>query len=174
MPSRSAPFRPDSPVVAELASGGVLFATGNGRVLVLHEREEDRWGFPKGHVEPGESLREAAEREVAEETGLEGIRLRDEVGTVVYRFYDPKARHNVLKIVVYFAGHAPERALSPEPIFDRGVWLPASRARGRLRYATDRRILAAALRWRRRDHPLPGTGPAGGGGRRRRSPPGRA
>lgn len=45
--------------------------------LLLQERDEhpvidpERWGFPGGHLEPGETPQEAAYRELAEETGVE-------------------------------------------------------------------------------------------------------
>jgi 8-oxo-dGTP pyrophosphatase MutT (NUDIX family) len=33
----------------------------------------DLWVFPKGHIEPGESVGEAAAREVREEAGVEAL-----------------------------------------------------------------------------------------------------
>lgn len=41
---------------------------------------EDSWGFPGGALEFGESLREAAVREVLEETGIE-VELGELIGT---------------------------------------------------------------------------------------------
>jgi 8-oxo-dGTP diphosphatase len=43
-------------------------------LLVRRANPPDRglWGFPGGHIEPGETLFAAAERELAEETGLHG------------------------------------------------------------------------------------------------------
>ncbi|MHB8351915.1 MAG: NUDIX domain-containing protein [Thermoplasmata archaeon] len=133
-------------MVAELASGAVIFSEQRSRVLLLHEAAEDRWGFPKGHVETGESLRAAAKREINEETGLDRIELGAEIGTVMYRFFDPAASRNVLKIVVYFLGISRQRAVTTESIFDRWGWESPGRARDRLRFATDRHMLAAALR----------------------------
>lgn len=49
---------------------GILFIHDN-EVLLLHRTDRDEWEGPGGHVEAGESLREAAIRECEEETGIE-------------------------------------------------------------------------------------------------------
>jgi 8-oxo-dGTP pyrophosphatase MutT (NUDIX family) len=50
-------------------SAGVIVT--DGRVVLLgHATRSPRWDIPKGVVEPGETVREAALRELAEETGL--------------------------------------------------------------------------------------------------------
>jgi 8-oxo-(d)GTP phosphatase len=41
-----------------------------GRVLLVHRPKYDDWSLPKGKLEPGEHVLQAAVREVAEETGL--------------------------------------------------------------------------------------------------------
>lgn len=48
----------------------------NGRWHCLALRAYRNWDFPKGLVEPGEEPRDAALREVEEETGLTGLALR--------------------------------------------------------------------------------------------------
>lgn len=54
---------------------GVLAVVERGGKLLLVRRANppDRglWGFPGGRVEPGESLADAAERELREETGVD-------------------------------------------------------------------------------------------------------
>ncbi|UQN06366.1 NUDIX hydrolase [Deinococcus sp. QL22] len=50
-------------------AGGVVFSS-LGRVLLVRYRGSGAWAFPKGHVEPGETLEQTAVREVQEETGV--------------------------------------------------------------------------------------------------------
>lgn len=51
-----------------VAVGVALFDRAGS--ILLHKRPDGTWGLPGGHLEPGESLEEAAAREVQEETGL--------------------------------------------------------------------------------------------------------
>ncbi len=55
-------------------AGGVVVRRDGRRVRVLLVRSSDgmHWLFPKGHIEAGESARQAAAREVREETGVIG------------------------------------------------------------------------------------------------------
>lgn len=143
-------YRTDAPSASELAAGAVLFRSGADEVVLLHHRGEDRWCFPKGHVEEGESIRDAAHREVLEETGLSEVRLLDEVGEVHYRFFDPRKHRNVLKTTVYWVAEVDHGELTPEPIFDRAEWLSHNAALARLHYDTDRAALQMAVDWRAR------------------------
>lgn len=49
------------------------------RVLLTKRRDNSQWCLPSGGVEPGESVAEACEREVFEETGL-SVRVKRFVG----------------------------------------------------------------------------------------------
>jgi ADP-ribose pyrophosphatase YjhB (NUDIX family) len=55
------------------------------RILLMKRSDNEHWGLPGGYVEPGESVRSAARREVVEETGVE-----IEVGRLVGVYSDPR------------------------------------------------------------------------------------
>ncbi|HEX2863772.1 MAG TPA: NUDIX domain-containing protein, partial [Deinococcales bacterium] len=49
---------------------GVIARDGQGRILLQQRRDDGTWGLPGGWVGPGESVAQAAAREVLEETGF--------------------------------------------------------------------------------------------------------
>lgn len=44
-------------------------ANNDAKILLMQRADNGHWGLPGGHVEPGESVAQAAVREVLEETG---------------------------------------------------------------------------------------------------------
>lgn len=83
----------------------------------------DHWGFPKGHAEKGESPKEAAERELHEETGMKIIRyLPEPYLTETYQII--RGFHLVEKTVrFYFAEVTTPYVLQKEELIE-GKWLP--------------------------------------------------
>lgn len=71
----------------ERSAGGVVFRMDAGQPLFLLIRDSyQNWGFPKGHIEPGEQADDAARREVSEETGLGGLIIRGPIDTIDWFF----------------------------------------------------------------------------------------
>ena len=65
-------------------SAVVRRAAGAHEILLMRRSDNGCWGLPGGYVEAGESVTDAAAREVAEETGW-----RVEVGRLVGVYSDP-------------------------------------------------------------------------------------
>lgn len=91
-----------------------------------------KWTFPKGHVEKGEDIEEAAARETLEELGLEQVRLLEYLGAIDIWFRDrfEKKGQLINKDIHYYLFEAPPGSkLYPDPdqhAYD-AKWVPMSR-----------------------------------------------
>lgn len=63
----------------EFSAGGIIFKKDSARILflVIYSKKNNIWGFPKGHLEHGETEKEAAQREIKEEIGLNDLHFID-------------------------------------------------------------------------------------------------
>jgi len=114
--------------------------TGNDYILMIRHRPGGYRSFPKGHVEPGETERETAMREVMEETSVR-ITLIPDFRHVVC--YTPAPA--VEKEVVYFLARTEQVDIRPR----RGEiaqveWIPLLQAERYLTHENDKRVLNAA------------------------------
>ncbi|MBP2057740.1 8-oxo-dGTP pyrophosphatase MutT (NUDIX family) [Lactobacillus colini] len=59
-------------MIHEYSAGGLIYRLKDNEVqlLIVQSNINGSWGFPKGHLEQGETNRQAARREVLEEVGL--------------------------------------------------------------------------------------------------------
>ena len=79
-------------------AAGALFFDDEGRVLLVKPTYKDGWDIPGGYVEPGETPREACEREVAEELGI-----RPKIGQLLVADWAPSEAEGD-KILFIFDG----------------------------------------------------------------------
>lgn len=65
-----------------VSAGGIVRKIVNGEVFIVLIKSIGRpdWVLPKGHVENGETIEEAAIREIGEETGLKNIIILRKLG----------------------------------------------------------------------------------------------
>ncbi len=103
-----------------------------------------KWGFPKGHLENGETPAEAALRETAEETGLNDLVLHGPIRIIDWHFRHKGER--IHKYCHFFLMESP--AAEPDPQVDEGItdfrWLPFDRALKTLSYDNARSALKRA------------------------------
>lgn len=90
----------------EFSAGGVIFKkdlAGYKFLLInnaaLKDPSKSYWGFPKGHLDPGETSKDAALREVKEEVGIEA-EILEKIGDSKYVF--PWQGEKIFKIVTMF------------------------------------------------------------------------
>jgi 8-oxo-dGTP pyrophosphatase MutT (NUDIX family) len=102
------------------------------------------WSLPKGHLEPGETAEDAAIREVAEETGIQG-KILGSLGTIDFWFIADGRR--VHKTVHHYLLEAVSGELSDSDIEVTAVeWVPLAAIAGRLAYPDERGLIDAAGR----------------------------
>jgi 8-oxo-dGTP pyrophosphatase MutT (NUDIX family) len=129
----------------EVSAGGVVYRMEDGRALFLLINDSYRnWGFPKGHLEKGERPEAAAQREVAEETGLADLSVRGELATIDWHFrFRGKLIH---KVCHFFLMETATMKTSPQR--EEGItackWLPIEEALVLISYANAREVLQRA------------------------------
>ena len=107
MPTSRLPQHPGQaslPTVEEVSAGGVVVDTSDAELRVaiiarLNRGGRLEWCLPKGHPEGKESNEEAAVREIAEETGIEG-KILAPLGSIDYWF--TVSGHRVHKTVHHY------------------------------------------------------------------------
>jgi 8-oxo-dGTP pyrophosphatase MutT (NUDIX family) len=99
----------------ELSAGGLVFKRKNGQIKLLLIKSFGRWALPKGVVgrEVKESVVEAAQREVSEETGLKQIKLKEKIGDISY-MYRLKGKLIYKKIYFYLFEDKTDESITPQ------------------------------------------------------------
>jgi len=92
------------------AAGGLVY-NKQGQALLIYRRGS--WDLPKGKIDPGETPKEAAVREVKEETGLRDVDVGDFLGTT-YHTYRDEQHGRVLKPTYWYRMSAAQTELEPE------------------------------------------------------------
>jgi len=106
------------------AAGGIIWKKEDdeSKLAVVHRHKHNDWSLPKGKVDPGESWKKAALREVLEETGCVG-KIKKFAGSISY-LLDGKP-----KVVLFW--HMDIKSIHPEKMngeVDEVRWLTVDQA----------------------------------------------
>jgi 8-oxo-dGTP pyrophosphatase MutT (NUDIX family) len=135
------------PTKREVSAGGVVYRRENGGIeVVLASRRTRRgdlaWGLAKGGIEDGESMEDAAVREVREETGIRA-EIETSLGETRY-FYvweDVRIRKTVHFFLMRSVGGDPD---DRDDEMEEVRWFPLERALKRAAYRGERDVLQRA------------------------------
>lgn len=126
----------------EFSAGGIVF-NSDGQVLLTKHSQNKHWSFPKGLIDPGQTSKEAALREVREEGGIKA-EIVDKVGysKYVYTFDGEK----IFKVVTYFL----MKYLSGDPKdhdweVEEAGWYEVEDALKQLTFSQDKKLLENAV-----------------------------
>jgi len=132
-------------------SAGAIILRGIGGELKIalahHNNSLKEWVLPKGHVEPGESLEQAALREIHEEAGLANVQLINHLGTLMRQSIKPNGEV-VDKTIHYYLAYALGNGHFQTPSdlrFTEVGWFSPEQALEKVAYETDRTFMKEHL-----------------------------
>jgi len=131
----------------DFAAGGIVLI--NKKVLLVKNRLREEykknyssgfWGFPKGHLEEGETPLKAAEREVFEETGFEVKCVGDK--PIAESRYSIEYGKTIQKTVWFYEMKViKEFVQEPDDEIEEIAIVPEKKALELLTYGEDKKIL---------------------------------
>jgi len=138
----------------EFSAGGVVLeeagtsGEAGGQVAVVVPTRRSPKGqpvlaLPKGHIDPGETAEQAAQREVREETGLE-TELLEKLGDVRY-WYQREGRRIFKVVTFYLFAHRGGSFSDHDDEIVEARWMPLPEAVKKLSFKGERDMAARAL-----------------------------
>ena len=129
-----------------VAAGAILWRLEKGelKLAIIHRSRYDDWSWPKGKLDKGETIAEAAAREIREETGLR-VSLGVYLSEINYMLPNGSKKQ-----VHYWAAKVSDKALAdskfePSEEVETVDWKTPQQARKLLSYEFDERPLSALL-----------------------------
>lgn len=130
----------------ERSSGGIIAKVGRSGIKILLIRDPyGKWTWPKGKIDKGETLLEAAKREIFEEVGLKKIELISKIEKTNY-FYKRDGKVIFKTVYLYlFKLTGPDRLSIQKREIEDGKWFDEKRTYLKLGYKGAKNIMAHAI-----------------------------
>lgn len=122
------------------AAGGVVIRTKKGKrqILLVHRPAYKDWSLPKGKLDRGETPKQAALREVVEETGFT-CAVDKKLSPITYKVGRRSKR------VRYWLMHTTDGSFVKNREVDKILWLAPRAARKKLSYSHDVSVVRQAV-----------------------------
>ena len=135
----------------EKSAGAIIFHKKDNEIYYLvlqypfnkNNLKKEYWGFVKGGIEKGETLKKTAEREIKEETGLEDVKYIDQFKELEKYFFTAK-KNKVYKTVIYFLAETKTEKIKISHEHLSWKWLPYEEALKKLTFKNARNVLKKA------------------------------
>jgi 8-oxo-(d)GTP phosphatase len=127
------------PVRPVTAAGGYVIRRSDAGIELLMIFRRGVWDLPKGKLDPGERIEEAALREVREEVGISQLELVRPLGTTEHGYHEKG--FYMVKTTHWFEMCTSETDFTPDTGEDieRVAWVPWAEARQCIGFETLRR-----------------------------------
>lgn len=128
-------------------AGGVVIGPG-GKIAITNQNGNS-WSLPKGGVDPGENLKQAAKREIKEETGITNLTFIKKLGT--YRrsripLDEGPIDATEIKEITIFLFVTKEHELAPEdPDNPEAIWLDIKEVTDYLTHQKDKDFFTSKI-----------------------------
>jgi 8-oxo-dGTP pyrophosphatase MutT (NUDIX family) len=131
----------------EISAGGVV-VRGDETVVIVPRKPgpegQRTLALPKGHPDEGETMEQAAAREVREETGVEG-ELVARLGDVKYWYRRKNGRARPKQVTFYLFEYRSGDVADHDHEVDEALWMPLEEARTALTFPGERDMVERAL-----------------------------
>jgi 8-oxo-dGTP pyrophosphatase MutT (NUDIX family) len=133
------------PLKREFSAGGIVYKrnrNGDTSWLIIKPAGKDRWQFPKGLIDKGESSEQASLREVKEEGAVEAkIIAKVEDERLFYLWEGEKILKNVRFYLMEFVRNSDK---DHDEEVDDAIFVPYSEAYAKLTFKNDKKVFEKA------------------------------
>lgn len=127
----------------ERSAGAIIFFRNYNRIeYLLLKYPQGHWEFARGHVEPGESDKEAAKREIFEETGFKNLIFFPSFKETFS--WKLRSKKDTYKKAAFFLAEVRDKKMKLSHEHRKYIWLNYQSALKKITFSQAREILKKA------------------------------